>query len=649
MTIPTLTVPKFAVQYRSAWADSWINWTAVEFQSASEGAGQMVGEARLVHRYGSIRQPAATPGSQPATETPLATGSWLGVYVRVLVQEVGGSVTIGGSPYNPLWHGTVIGIATDDQGASGVDVIMCAGIAQVLNQITISNGLEEGASGTVNWTGMHPAFNAEPIGNRSVATFGSTATYYVFKRHVPGVPWTALDAVRYLLAVHTISRSPYSSTPAGSATWSVSDPDGCLGFELTDHAIDGMTTLEAINSIINIRRGLTWSLAVTAGNVCQITVRSIVASAIAGGTYTLPANTLASAVNLSGLSIAEVSRQVLADQYYDYIEVIGDRPWIALTLHWKADQTGKSLRNGWTATDAINWASQPAASTENVWRRFEVPDSWDGTTYNSAGVGIQQTSAADGTRTLVASLVTRCLETTRDLPIAGGFGTGTTGPHQLPIVAYKDPSDGKWYSLTDQGLKAPADDTYGVSVLDDPPAVLLGNGPSDSQALSELLNVTGAELVATIGLREPDPLRVTWTRSSPTPRDASRVLTVRMATQTWGAYAGTVYGVSAAGALQTLASNTISASTIDKLRKYLALLRAFYEFPAYTISWTDRGTCEHASTRAPGAMITTITSPAHGTLTYNVIITRRSWSVVGSMLTTSYDTARPVPDLAAIL
>jgi hypothetical protein len=649
MTIPVATVPKFAVQYRSAWASAWVDWTAVEFQSASEGAGQMVGEAQLVHRYGSVRQPGATPGSQPAAESPLATGSWLGVYVRILVQEVGGSVTIDGSPFNPLWHGTVIGIATDDQGATGVDVIRCAGIAQVLHQVTISNGLEEGASGVISWTGLHPAFNAEPIGNRSVSTFGSTAPYYVFKRHVPGVPWTALDAVRYLLAVHTIARTPYTTTPAGTATWSVSDPDGCLGFELANHAIDGMTTLEAINSIINIRRGLIWSATVTAGNVCQIVVRSIVASAVAGGTYTLPANTLASAVDLSGLAITDVSRQVLADQLYDYIEVIGERPWVALTLHWKQDQSGKSLVNGWTGADYANWTSAPGASTENVWRRFEVPAAWDGTTYNSAGVGIQQTSAADGTRSLVAALVTRCLETTRDLPIASGFGTGTTGPHQLPIAAYKNPSDGKWYSLTDQGQKEPTAYTFGLAVLDDPPAIMVGNGPSDSQSIFKLLNVSGAELVATIGVREPDPLRVSWTRTSPSPRDASRVLTVRVPTQSWGAYAGTVYGVTAAGALQTLGSDTISATTVDKLRKHLALLRAFYEFPAYTVSWTERGTCEHATTRAPGALVTTITSPAHGTLTYNVVVTRRSWAVTGSMLTTSYDTARPVPDLAAIL
>jgi hypothetical protein len=158
-------------------------------------------------------------------------------------------------------------------------------------------------------------------------------------------------------------------------------------------------------------------------------------------------------------------------------------------------------------------------------------------------------------------------------------------------------------------------------------------------------------MLITCGIREPDPLIVTWTRSSASwPRTSPRTLTVHMPNaEQWIVLQGTVKGVSS-GSLTTESSTTTIRDDLPTMRSWLAFMRAYFGEPARSLSWTDRGLIEYGygtGAAAPGALVTTATLGV-GSTTVNAVVTRRAWRLDEDGYGTHYETQRIVPDIEAI-
>jgi hypothetical protein len=217
--------------------------------------------------------------------------------------------------------------------------------------------------------------------------------------------------------------------------------------------------------------------------------------------------------------------------------------------------------------------------------------------------------------------------------------------------------DGKstWYDLQADNQTW----TRALAVEDKPAAIHIGNptrstvdkGKSDQAVNNAVIGAAG-KLVVTVGLHEPDPLIVSWTRSSASwPRTNPRTLTVQMPqAEQWIILDDVVKGVASGSLSKHTTGPTTIRDDVPLMQSWLAFLRAYFGEPARALRWTNHGTIEHtygSGAAAPGALVTTATLGT-GSTTIKAVVTRRTWRLDEEGFGTSYDTDRIVPDIEAI-
>lgn len=212
-----------------------------------------------------------------------------------------------------------------------------------------------------------------------------------------------------------------------------------------------------------------------------------------------------------------------------------------------------------------------------------------------------------------------------------------------------------WYDLQADGMPW----SRSIAVEDCPATVHVGNptrNVTDKKKSDQLINSlilgSAGKLVVTAGLREPDPLVVSWTRASASwPRTNPRTLTVQMPqAEQWVILDDVVKGVTSAALVKHTTGPTTIRDDVPLMQAWLAFLRAYFGEPARALRWTDHGTIEHgygSGAAAPGALVTTATLGT-GATTINAVVTRRTWRLDEEGFGTSYDTDRIVPDIEAI-
>jgi hypothetical protein len=664
MTPAIRTFRPHLVQTATAWG-TWISQPDLECILPREGAGQVVGSAALRYRFGLVRQSGVA--TNPGSVTPLA--SLLAQWVRVLIQSNTGSVSANGDTWDPLWHGEASAVAqTDDGGGVGEQQLQCLGIANALARLVCNRGIEKrwSASGGGPYNlinpGFLPAFNAEATGDMYTSDVDVDGNGSMAKCHTRGriadtsnsVKWTAFEIIRLLLALFARGQVAPAFTYACPLAWTVSDPQGLLAFTPPNLNLNGLRLLDAINVLINPRRGLTWSVTIS-GNSAVITPVSLSPVAITNGPFTLPAATRVATPDLSSSHfIDEVTLTEDQSATYDAIRVLGERPWVAATVVYKNKDTGADLASGglvkgwdtgleeyWTKS---NHASGNIGSFKGVWRRWVLDDSWTGNCNRSETSGLRETVKNDGTRTFtgIGTWAPQTLELTADLPVSPGFSTLAKGPRQQAVAVGSDGAN-NFVSLTGD-LPQEASYRLQLSVEQQPPAIWVGSTPDDGRKAKDLLGSTkyDASLYLTVGFREQAPLMVEWQRASGLrPRDLPRTLTVQVADcEQWIALKGCVTGVSDDGlSLFTLSNDVTARDDTPTLHQTLTLLRAFYGETARSLEWFDAGTIETSSTFGPGALVTTATLST-GTVTVNATITTRSWDLSEAGFGTRYSTAR---------
>jgi hypothetical protein len=646
----------------------WITTTRIDNTGGSFGLGPVMGEAVLQQDFG-VRTEAGTrlfrdlgmaPDFGRLGETGSVNDNLAGAIVRLLKNVTGGSVTIGTATFEPFWWGVCRGPIAEPDGettaqVSGTAGWRCVGIESVLDQICIGHGRGLSAvSGTAVRLGNCPPFNANPSGDRSGSTYSLTnGTAYV---HVlsttTSFTWTAAQILTHLLAEHT-----------SGWTWAVSDPDGCLDYEPDELSVRGLTLFQVVNILASQDRACTWYVTVS-GSTSTINIVSTSAEAVTFGDVTIPPSTYTTALDLrgnpyvGGCSIAEDW-----DSVYDIIEAVGARPWRAVTLLLDSSyDVLVGAGGGWTSERETAWNTEPTDSgTDNVWRRFTLATDWNGQQYNQSGQGIRNRLGVnadggyDGTRTYDTGAdigPAWTLEFTRMLPCPFGFGTGMRGERQPPVIVVG--TEGDWRDMSQLWRVQLDSDGKGSAPyvhLDD------GRNGQDIQAAIQ----AGEKILITVGIREIDPLIVSWHRpAGERPNAQAREKTIPMPNcEEWTVCPGTVRGVTTDGTdLDTTSIELEVASDLPKMEAALALTVAGLSVPSVSVNWDYRGILDISSAYRPGRLLTTVTR-GDRVQTVNSVITRKSWSfsvqkgegdTAGEVVvvSTHYSTQRLPPTIEAL-
>ena len=592
---------------------TWTLQSAMDCLVAEAGAGQVVGSATIRVITGS----GSRPGGIGAPATLSAITSLQGYYVRVSRWDTVGAAWV------PIWWGTLDGYDLNDDGSGGGgQIIHATGLAAgLLGSVTLSKGWVTRADSSVVEAPYAPPFNRAPTGDRSaVEILTGGVTSYVHQLFGSTNRWRASDILDSLL-------------PRLAGVSLIHD--GCLDYEVAEKDYAGWSLLDIVNDLANARRGCTWDLTVI-GSTPTLTAYSIAASAIGS----LPASTYTGTPNLTGSSfISGVTIQRNDSRVYDEIRVTGAKPWIAMTVAYE-DSPDEALTVGWTG------ASRTAANADQWWRRFEVYSAWDGHQLGSVSVGLRAPTVVSGAYTGARSFTGSvddprgAFEFTSETPMGEGWTTDAGGPRQRAQAwiydgaNYIDATSAQ--DASGLGLSLAVRPTW-------PPAIELGDGEDAANTIKANVDgVTGARVVATIGVRESTPLIVSWTNGSPVRSGRPRVLEINLPeAEQWVALAGTITATSGASTT-TVGTTTVIRDDIAQLEEMLDLARAYYSTPEYGVSWTDVGISVDYQ---PGTLLTTVTT-GYGVITANAVVTRVRWDFERNR--TSWTSARVVPDLEAI-
>ncbi len=650
--------------------DSWQKHDLIRFIGGAEGQSQSAGEIFLEQPYGIIEPEYRTRFYSVGVDPDLGrtgSGTLIGQIVRLLRQDdVNGTITRGSGiyrhTYTAFWHGQIIEERVGPDGASsdvgGSAQWRAVGAATLLDMLPLREGRVKIPSGsTATNPGYMPAFNFLAGGDMtsSPLTIGGVSIYvHDLTTTTSGNPWRAAQVLAYILAFAS-RPTPYSSSsaPMGFA-WEVDDPDNCLNYIPSRLNLHGLTLAQGINVLISPQRGLTWWITVD-GAIATINVRSTVATAIAVTGYTLPASTQTTTLDQAdGPFIADVNLVENQESTYDVVEVRGGRPWVAITLQYDGTATG-SLQKGWPSALETGWGGNSNFSAyENVWRRFEILNTWNGQQYNDATVGIRDTltratSAAYGSdgytgdRTFGAAAAAAiippyCLQLETDLPVSVGFSDLRVGPRQRPVIVLGAGS--AWWDMSTQ---------WSVTVQQNPLAIIIDDR-ENGRAIQAYL-ASGQTLLITVGLRETHPLKVSWQRApNLIPRSVPRIKEIDDSDlEQWIALKGCVTGTNIAGtSLNVLSDNVSARDDLTPMRARLALARAWLTNPDYHLSWRNQGELDISDDTRPGTLVTSF-DRGDRTVAPNTVITSRRWQLVRRddawTWDTLYDSSRILPGL----
>ena len=630
-TNPTRRVMPTLVQTAEGWPASDEGWTSqprIRARAASEGCGQVIGEAQLEQDTGRVVEPngkqleqvARAPALNPSAGYKTLAGRW----IRILLGATAGTVDVGDQSYSPIWHGIVDRPIYQPDGAATAGGGMswgCLGLADALNRIYLWRGYEW-HSGQLVDPGSCPVFNALPGGDRSAVKHDINGVQaYTFERGAPAsgagarVPWRARDVLEHALA--GFSRGILYGTGAGPAgpKWELGAGASLLEWEIDRLDMAGRTIAELLNTLVTPSRGLTWRTKVV-GDTVQIVIKQTNRDAVNVGTVNIPAATPVVDDLTGDLWLEQPGIQEETD-YYDWITLHAARPWVAITLWWRSGDDASSLiPDGFVVGDSPG----PEPANEHKWRRWKLNPAWIGEQYpGGLGIGLRHTlpyseTGSNGERTFGgATPPPSALEITRLLPYGQGFTTAKDGPRQAPIVVIG--SGSSWEDMSE---------FIDVTPTENPAGITLGNDVAVARYLKAKLEGGSRTLLVTIGIREWAPYTVAWRRQTAKPRDLPRILTRRLPDcEQWSGLEGTVKGVTA-GALVTIASEDTIRNDAGAAAAALALLVARYGGEGASYGYGVDGSIDTEEASAPGTFVSDV-QVGGATIPVNAVMTRRGW------------------------
>lgn len=597
--------------------------------TATLGAGQQLGTASFRVLVGDGR----LLSSDAQDVMPFVDYDTLvGKVVRILVDDI------------PYWLGVITGCYVAAEGGEnyGHQVVEAEEIQTVFRRAFCRKGIEQSITTGVVETLSLPPFNQLPNGDRA-----DDATVFYHDRTGAGVKWTAKQALDYLVLYNFL---PFTVT--------VTAVDNCLDYILPTVDFTGMTLCDAVNYIANQRRGLTWTLDPDYSGddiAFTLSVRSTSPVSVAAGTgYTLPAAPVPVSFDETVERFVTLALSFSDAATYDRIRVVGDRPLVACSLEYN------ELAPLWTTAQQTAYGvSDQDPDTEGVYRAFTIAEDWNWSTFGETTVGIANKLVTEVVGEGEVEVYTGAreydnagdifpassLEISGILPPSIGWGTDPNGERQRSVMLWQDGTT--WRELS--GAQGAGEMSLVVNNgADGKPSITIG-GASDRETLKIRHVDDGDNLVITLAFREPYPLMIE--RAREVMPLIPRELEVAVPARYNYVLKGTVKGADADGVLDVYAATTVIDDDTDTMKDALALLWAFYSEPSVLATFSVRGQITKELTLLGGSvgdLVKDITT-SYGEVTCNNVITSISWDFSEDGLSTTFETARFVPDLEVVL
>jgi len=676
------------VLIRRTWSAPWVAVDYLECVGFTECVAPSIPVAQFRFATGTIRR---EDQDDFAATTPKYFNDW---FVRIeVIRDDGSEPELGQQPGNapgdrePLlvWIGIIvdnsIAVGGAAYGAYADQTLTAFGLEYLLELKTVRGSyILGGASSALQEIDTTLVFNERlvrglsEIGNRTESAIDLDADHssHLFDGSDSAAQWTLRDAVEYLLTFFGPAEPEFTLGGQSDALAEIIIPR-------TD--VTGRSLHEALNELINPRRGFGWRIATADDDngitSLEISVFSVTDIEVSMGDAQIPANPDSADLVLVGrLDVAGATIGFDSRAGYGRILVTGERVLSCFSVSF-ADGT---LLKAWSDGDQA--AYQAAAGGDDaresdrirqsrypaVYAQFRIHPDWaykagdgQGGTRNPINPALKLDGSIDqasgGGAVTQGSYRAWGVSLVRDLPIRKSSPAETFTPEFLePLVVVKQTS---LYYLIDSlpGLVRMLEGELGFIARTQPAHVLAKNhwtaggndtdfdpaNPPEGEA-----SIDYTTMIATVALRTDQQLKVVAdVPVSPLPgetaaqtqarRDqmASRVLHIHVPdAELWYVAPGTVTGVSGAGQLERHQGDSTIRNDVERLRKLAAGAVAWFGRIRSTLTVT---LSEIVAAHRPGSYVRGATTETQS-IAVNSIVTSRQYNLDAGTTTiqTSY-------------
>lgn len=577
--LPLVTARAFVKKH---WGDAWEAPAFLQPLRVTDAAAPSTPEATLLHRYGELLL------AGDAGWTVREAKDYTDWYVKIEIVSPTAVETVFVGVFADL--GSSPDAKSEGNDPSGTAEVGAYGLAHLLDRIEIRDSVVTDG-GEITTVARVLPFNASDrfgldlVGNRSAIQYDGRHLFDAKN----GDTWSNLDVIRYLLKL---------AAEETGIPWSVEGQFEDLAKIVMAHDFSGQSVFDALNRLIDRRRGYVWDVVESNGKAA-VHVRPVFGTPVSVGDISLSANAQAVQLLFNDVAYARPQVRIVAATRYDRIVVEGERIKSCFTVSFR-DGT---LEPDWTDEQAEAYADATDDDRKHdrfrrVYRRFRLPKDWEWKAGNGAGGGknnVAISAGDDGTLLpdVRSNQFRRGKSFLQQIPILiedDGSEDGTVGPGEyLPplVIARTDDDEAKFYQV-DNG----ADDVSAAHVRTVNGDLAFEIQPKINHVYAknhfdaEAVNETGVEaavdyesLIATVCVDLDTRLRVVEKLGD----QVRRTRTIRVeGAEAWVIAPGTVTGI-AEGKLTRHSGKRVLRDDSKRLRVVAAAAKAWYGEPRAAI------------------------------------------------------------------
>lgn len=649
---------------KATWSAAWTLRPTLTAVNAVHAAQPETSIATFLQHYGAVLLEGQTAFAKQDTldlsdqyvmiGTPGATVRWVGVIPQ--------------TAYALSGH--------DAEDPTGEQFFTAYGLEYLLGRIPVDHAFVSQGNPTDGYSvvqiGRCPTFNVQHqvggtlIGNRSYAYLDGVP-HFACADAAAMMKWSVKDILQYLLA----------RFPTGGPAWGLSGQINDLGNyeEVVDLA--GLSLRQAIDRLVDRRRGYSWCVRCDGTGAAYVHIFSIFDAAITVGSWTFSANTDVVSIDASSApDMGEVQVREDRTAYCDRVRVQGApiRSCFSVSI---ADETLAPAWRDWDemayvagAKDEsgysdltrsekayVNDKLRAGVALRRVFSAFRLPIYWDW----RAGDGLGSEGSVCVAPEIDAETGAILPETPAEywnfghpleshLPLREGseynkagfptvLPTGAEARFLTPFAVIRDRT-GNWAFTHKMGDPHYPDFTLSPSSREmlftltaKPPHILAKNHWPDATAEPSYW-VPGMDyetMIATISIRTDKLLEIVAEPTTPPSAEYTREALIRLPhCELWIVWANTVVDVDAAGVLQRVVPDPDSSGLYailrddrDRMRVVAALAKAWYCTPrtALSVEWRRIGNpgCN------VGYMVSAVSGGTSQGFVVNSVVTKVAW------------------------
>ena len=626
-----------SVWVKEFWSDDWIFIQYLDCIQAKEAAPPTLGVASFLWRYGEIDQ---FEDADYVLHNPFWLMDW---YIQLRTHSSFGSTV--------LWTGQIQQDALDifaidvDAGITpGNQTIGAFSLEYVLQRRRIDSTYVEGGAVLVD---RREVFNrpfkvglAITGGNRSTNRNGDGVHTF----STDGADWSVIDIIEYILHFFQPSAIPFVITGQTS-----------MLNQIVGETFDlwGMTPFDALNKLINRRRGVGWRVITTGSGDSELNVYSLASEQVSFGEFSLPANSNQVSLVFDDLIDFEPQLSISRSEMVDTIFIVGE----PVKTMFSVSVRNSTLEEGWTVGEQTSYegATDEERKTDKYQRVFQflrVPPGWDHTFNGLDGGGpefVNPLVLDDGTVDLTQQDVHwpgsepfRHFED--QLPVLVDALIADAAPEYLkPFVLAERPGFENEYHHVEK-LDVLQLEEYNLRMSDRELAVIVDGKINHLLGLNDFTATEDTEidaeinydrLIATVFMAQDTNLRVLYRLPTNLQSEAGRTLLIPVqGAEYWWKAGGTVNGVTN-GVLQFgPTAGVVLRDDSARLRAIANAAAVWYGSQKATLSYVFKGI---GTFHPVGTMIRNAATTAFALEQIGTTVTSRTWHF-GETMTTTIET-----------